>query len=72
MYEVGQSGAPAELCDLLRRLEACLARHEHDLGEARSGHDPAAVELLRSGARLLAEEIERVRDLLVGAGLGAA
>jgi hypothetical protein len=71
MYEAGQSGALPELRDLLRRLEAALARHEQDLGEARRLHNAAAVELLRGGARLLAEEIERVRGLLVAEGLGA-
>jgi hypothetical protein len=71
MYEAGQRGSPTELRDLLRRLEACLARHEHDLGEACRLHDAPAVELLRGGARLLTEEIVRVRGLLVGEGLGA-
>jgi hypothetical protein len=70
MYEAGQSEPLPELRDALRRLEACLARHEHDLHEAHLLHDAAAVELLRGGARLLAEEIERVRDQLVAEALG--
>lgn len=65
MYEDGQNGPSAELRDLLRRLEAALLRHEQDLSEACRLQDPAAVELLRGGARLLAEEVERVRGLLV-------
>jgi hypothetical protein len=64
MYEAGQNGPPSELGDLLRRLEAALVQHERDLSEAYSLQDGPAIELLHSGVRLLADEIDRVRLLL--------
>lgn len=65
MYEAGHSiPEPEELGELLRRLEAALLRHQEDLREAHRQQDGGGVELLRGGARLLAEEIERVRALL--------
>lgn len=66
MYEAGHSGLPGRqaLREDLRRLEATLAVHEHHLMQACHARDAQGAELLTRTAKLLLEEIERLRRLL--------
>jgi hypothetical protein len=66
MYERAHSGAAGQhaLREDLRRLEATLARYEKQLSEARRMPGVPVAELLARTAKLLSEEIERLRTLL--------
>jgi hypothetical protein len=66
MYESGRSGAAArqESGERLRRLEATLARQQAQLRAAQELPDGPGAELLAGVARLLTEELERLRRLL--------
>jgi len=66
MYERAHSGAAGQhaLREDLRRLEATLGRCEQQLPEARRLHGAPGAELLARTAKLLMEEIERLRKLL--------
>jgi hypothetical protein len=66
MYERAHSGAAGQrtLREDLRRLEATLGRYEQQLPEAGRTQGAPGAELLARTARLLTEEIERLRKLL--------
>ena len=66
MYERAHSGAAGQhaLREDLRRLEATLGRYQPHLPEARRMPGRPAAELLTRTAKLLMDEIERLRKLL--------
>jgi hypothetical protein len=67
MYERAHSGAAGQhaLREDLRRLEATLDRCERELPEARRLQGVPGAEMLARTAKLLVDEIERLRKLLV-------
>ena len=67
MYERAHSGAAGQhaLREDLRRLEATLGRCEQQMTETRRLHGATGAELLARTTKLLTDEIERLRALLV-------